>query len=66
MADITKCLGINSQGSKCDLRSNCYLFTASNSRYQSFMYAPHIIKDGVATCSEYWADIPQKLPTIKT
>ncbi len=48
MADISKCMGKN-----CEIKENCYRFTAIDSYWQSyFMQTPEKDKNG--KCLEFW------------
>lgn len=49
MTDISKCTGIN-----CPVKEKCYRYTASESKYQSYVVAPYKITDGVFSCDIFW------------
>jgi len=48
MADITKCSGIG-----CDLKDNCYRFTAKASEFRQAYFFNVPIKEN-QTCNYYW------------
>ena len=57
MPDITMC-----EGQGCELRSTCYRYTSTPSKYSQSYFIESPIKDG--KCDEYWEDPKERAKNL--